>query len=328
VGLFFFLFAAVAVGAVFYLLGRAAAGKTENAREEIEKLQRMLNGQLMEQTQRLVETMGRSREESRMAIGQGFGDTQKNIAESLTRDRKEITDTLGKTQGLLTERLEKLIKETAEIKSASGRMLEIGGDIRNLSRILEGPKGRGGFGEFQLELLLSQAIPADRYRLQYAIGDGVVDAAVLLKDRVLCIDSKFPLANLQKYYDMEEPSPEKEKFLSAFYSDVKNRAKEISKKYIVPTKTLDFAIMFIPAESVFLEIVSKQDLHAALMDMGVVPASPNFLYIRQIPGKFRKGGKAYRQRLGAVRGIGKAVGAHRANAGKPAAGPAGKRPVR
>ena len=273
------LVAIVAVGAVFYMLGRNAVAKQGSSEEELETLRRMLNDRLMEQTERLVETIGRSREESRMAIGQGFGETQKNISESFSRDRKEITDTLGKTQDILTERLENLIKQTAEMKGASDNMLKIGGDIRNLSQILEGPKGRGDFGEFQLEMLLSQVVPTDRYALQYTIGEGKVDAAVLLKDCVLCIDSKFPLANLQKYHDMKEPSPERERLLAAFYADVKNRGKEISKKYIVPPKTLDFAIMFIPAEGVFIEVVSNRDLHAALMEMKVIPASPNFLYV-------------------------------------------------
>jgi len=272
-----FLAATVVVGAVFYMLGRAGSGAS---REDSGNLHKMLNERLMEQTQRLIETIGRAREESKDAIGVGLSDTQKKLSESLSLGRMELAERLEKNQTHLAERLENLVRETAEIKAASGRMLEIGGDIRSLSQILEGPKSRGGWGEFQLELLLKQAIPADRYAIQYEVEAGkVADAAILFKDAVLCIDSKFPLANLQKYYDMKEPSPEKDKLLALFYSDVKNRGKEISKKYIVPPKTLGFAVMFIPAESVFLEIISNVDIHRSLMDMRVVPASPNFLYV-------------------------------------------------
>ncbi|MBI3581799.1 MAG: DNA recombination protein RmuC [Nitrospinae bacterium] len=268
---------AVLVGAVFFLLGRAAAGWRAG---DDGNLQKILNERLMEQTQRLVETIGRAREESKDVIGTGLSHTQQKLSESLSQGRAELADRLEKTQKLLADRLENLVRETAEIKAASGRMLEIGGDIRNLSQILDGPKGRGGFGEFQLELMLKQAIPADRFALQYEVEAGrVADAAILFKDAVLCIDSKFPLANLQKHYDMKEPSPEKDKLLALFYADVKNRGREISKKYVVPPKTLGFAVMFIPAEAVFLEIISNSELHKALMDMRVVPASPNFLYV-------------------------------------------------
>ncbi|MBI3794572.1 MAG: DNA recombination protein RmuC [Nitrospinae bacterium] len=273
------IFAAVVavVGAVFYFIGRSSSEKRGGSDAD---LQKTLNDRLMEQTQRLVETIGRAREESKSAIGDGLGDAQKKLSESLSAGRTEVSERLERTQKMLSERLESLARETSEIKSASVRLLEIGGDIRNLSQILEGPKGRGGFGEFQLELLLKQAVPADRYVLQYEVENGkVADAAILFKDSVLCIDSKFPLANLQKYYDTKEPSVEKEKLLSLFYSDVKNRGKEISNKYVAPPKTLGFAVMFIPAESVFLEIISNVDLHKSLMDMRVVPASPNFLYV-------------------------------------------------
>jgi len=267
----------VALSAVFFFIGRNAG--QNNGGPSIEHFQHILNKEITEQTERLVENIGRVREESRVAIGDSFGAAQKNLTESLAHGEKELAETLGKTQALVTERLEKLLKESGEIKSASGKLLEVGSDIRKLSDILQGPKGRGGFGEFQLELLLSQAVPADRFALQYKIGEGTVDAAILLKDAVLCIDSKFPLANLKKYYEAEESSPEREKLLSAFHNDVKNRAREIAKKYIAPPKTLEFAVMFIPAEAVFLEVVSNTELHADLTKMRVVPASPNFLYI-------------------------------------------------
>lgn len=255
-----------AVGTVAYFIGRSAGQKA--GAPSAEHFQHLLNQELNQQTERLVDTIARVREESKLAIGEGTAKSEKSLAESL-----------GKTHEILSDRLGKLIKETADIKNASATMLDIGRDIGKLSRILEGPKGRGGFGEFQLEQLLGQAVPADRFAVQYKIGEGTVDAALFLKDAVLCIDSKFPLANLQKYYDMAEGGPEKEKLLSAFYSDVKNRAKEIAKRYIAPPKTLEFAMMFIPAEAVFLEVVSNAALHAELTAMKVVPASPNFLYI-------------------------------------------------
>lgn len=270
--------AALIAGIVLIVKSKSTADPGKSA--QTDELVRQLSSQMQEQTARLIETIGRVREESKSAIGLSFTETQKNLTESLSLGRKELSDSLAKSQEFLTERLETLIKETADIRSASSSMLEIGKDIKQLSTILDNPKSRGGFGEFQLEVMLENAIPVDRYRIQYKIGSNMVDAALLLKDNVLCIDSKFPMANLKKHYEQKNGSePGDGKFLTEFYRDVKTRAKEIRERYIVPPQTLDFAIMFVPSESVFLEIIANRELHEKLMGMRVIPASPNFLYV-------------------------------------------------
>lgn len=268
---------AAALLVFIFAVKRPPVGDTHALQDRLDNLIQSMSSQLQEQTNRLVESISRVRDESRSAIGQSFTEAQKHLSESLSLGRKEIAESLGASQKLLSEKLGNLIKETADMRSASTSMLEIGKDIRQLSDILEGPKSRGGFGEFQLELLLKQMIPPDRYREQYRVGEGVVDVAILLKDRVLCIDSKFPLSNLQRSYESDDDS--RGKFKKLFFSDVKNRAREISKKYIVPEKTLDFAVMFVPSESVFLEIIANGELHREILNMNVVPASPSFLYV-------------------------------------------------
>ena len=270
--------AALIAGIVLFVKSKSTADPGKTA--QTDELVRQLSSQMQEQTARLVETIGRVREESKSAIGLSFTETQKNLAESLSLGRKELSDSLAKSQKFLSERLETLIKETADMRSASSTMLEIGKDIKQLSTILDNPKSRGGFGEFQLEVMLENAIPVDRYRVQYKIGSNMVDAALLLKDNVLCIDSKFPMANLKKHYEEKNGrEPGEGKFLTEFYRDVKTRAKEIRERYIAPPQTLDFAIMFVPSESVFMEIVANRELHEKLMGMRVIPASPNFLYV-------------------------------------------------
>jgi DNA recombination protein RmuC len=273
----FFLIALGVIILLFVLLRRSAGPDVTELEEKLEKITSELNRLLQEQTGRIVENIGRVRDESRISISDSFTKTQKELNESLAAGRKELAESLSASQKLLSEKLENLLKETTNIRAVSAGMLEVGKDIRQLSDILEGGQTRGGFGEFQLGLILKEVIPAERYREQYRIGDGVVDAAIFLKDRILCIDSKFPLANLKKSYDAE--GEESARFRQAFFADVKNRAREIGRKYIVPEKTLDFAVMFIPSEAVFLEIVSNSELHKKLIDMRVIPASPNFLYV-------------------------------------------------
>jgi len=269
-GLFF-------IGSVILFVKSRGNNRNKEVEEELEKIRATLNSSMQEQTGRLVETIGKVREESKNAISDSFSKTRKELDESLSLGRKEMAETLSSSQKSVSEKLEKLIKESTSMMDASKTMLEVGKDIKQLSEILEGGQSRGSFGEFQLGLLLKNIIPSDRYKEQYKIGDGVVDAAIFFKDVILCIDSKFPFANLKKSYD--SPKDEAEEFKKLFYSDVKKRAKEISKKYILPEKTLDFAIMFIPSESVFLEIVANTSLHKSIIDINVVPASPNFLYV-------------------------------------------------
>ncbi len=268
--------AALIAGIVFFAKSRSSASGSV---EQAERLVQNLNTQIQEQTARLVESIALVREDNKTAIGDRFSETQKGLAESLSMGRRELSESMSKSQKFLADKLESLIKETADIRSASNNMLEIGRDIKQLSSILENPKSRGGFGEFQLEMMLRNAIPADRYRIQYKIGSVMADAALLLKDSVLCIDSKFPQSNLDKYYKSEDGAEQSGKLLKEFYKDVKNRAREIRDRYISPPATLDFAIMFVPSESVFLEIVQNRELHEKLLEMRVIPASPNFLYV-------------------------------------------------
>ncbi len=267
-------------GIVLIVIGRKSSApdaELKELREKLDSITQNMNSQLQEQTGRLAESIAKVREASASSIADSFTKTQKELSESLSQGRAELTKSMTASQSIVSEKLEKLIKESEGISNASRDMLEIGKDIRQLSDILDGGQTRGAVGEFQLSLLLKNIIPAGRYKEQHKVGDGIVDAAIILKDRILCIDSKFPLANLLK--SGEAQGEESKKFLKEFYSDVKARAKEIKKKYIVPEKTLEFAIMFIPSESVFHEIIANNELHQNILDMNVVPASPNFLYV-------------------------------------------------
>lgn len=118
------------------------------------------------------------------------------------------------------------------------------------------PQRRGAFGEFALERLLADHF-GELYALQHPLPDGTrVDAAIFVRDQFVAVDSKFP-------HDV---------------SQVRNRAKEIASKYIQPPLTLDFAFLFVPSESLYLEILEDARLHEDLLRMRVIPTSPNSLY--------------------------------------------------
>jgi len=164
-------------------------------------------------------------------------------------------------------------------------MLQLGTDVRRLQDILSSPKLRGQMGEWSLENLLANILPKDSYKLQYAFKDGkVVDALVQLADFSVPIDAKFPLPSFEKVVKAETEE-EKTKLRRQFLKDCTAHIDKIAGDYIRPAEgTLDFAIMYIPAENVYYETIVKyagetQDILQYSLDKKVIPVSPNLLYV-------------------------------------------------
>jgi DNA recombination protein RmuC len=105
-----------------------------------------------------------------------------------------------------------------------------------------------------------------------------VDAVIKLAGKLVPIDAKFSLENFQKLLSAQDEQ-EKNVYRRKFIQDVKNRIDEVSQKYILPEEnTYDFALMYIPAENVYYEVIIKEDLFSYCMDKKVIPVSPNTFY--------------------------------------------------
>jgi DNA recombination protein RmuC len=136
-----------------------------------------------------------------------------------------------------------------------------------------------------LEGLLGQMLPREHYDLQHTFATGDrVDAVVRIGGRLVPIDAKFPLENFRRLLD-ETDEDKRRALRRAFGRDVKARVDEIAKRYILPDEgTFDFALMYIPAENVYYEIIVKDDGVEAdspatyAMGRHVIPVSPNSLY--------------------------------------------------
>jgi len=194
---------------------------------------------------------------------------QENISQFLTHSQK--------TFGELKEQIGKL-------KSDSERLLQVSGDIRSLQNILKAPKLRGQMGEYSLASLLGQILPADSFTLQHTFANGkIVDALVKLPDFAVSIDAKFPLPAFEQMMAAEDDAA-KAKLRRQFQTDVTKHIDKIAASYILPAEgTLDFALMYIPAENVYYETIVKYDSDRAdildyALEKKVIPISPNLLY--------------------------------------------------
>lgn len=185
----------------------------------------------------------------------------------------------------MNERLNDRLTEAARYIGGLRQQLH---SVEALRDVLISPKLRGNFGERMLYDMLANHFPKDHYVEQYKFRDGqTVDAMLRTKDGLIPIDSKFPIDNFRKMtaaQSDEERSYEKNEFQKA----VRKHIADISKKYILPGEgTVNFAVMYVPSEAVFYEIISgSEELSELAQRSRVLMTSPNtmsyFLHILRL----------------------------------------------
>src|SRR3990167_9241009 len=194
-------------------------------------------------------------------------------------DRKVLLDSLQKNTQSLNERLDNAARVIGQVQKNLGEMSEVGRGIRSLQEFLQSPKLRGGLGEEVLKEMIGQTFPKNAFHLQYPFKSGAkVDAVLKTEAGLLCIDSKFPMENFNV---MVKGQTEGERNVGKrqFTADVKKHIEDISKKYILPEEgTMDFALMYIPSESVYYEVVNEPQLLSLAQRARVYPVSPTTLY--------------------------------------------------
>lgn len=205
--------------------------------------------------------------------------TNKTLNDALHLSSTNMVKTLQENSKQLNERLDKAAAVIRDVGKEVGQMSEIGRGMRELQDFLKSPKLRGNIGEQVLKDLISQMFPKNTFNLQYQFKSGVrVDAAIKTDAGILPIDSKFPMENFQK---MTKAESEKEKndFQKEFIRDVKKHITDIAKKYILPEEgTMDFALMYVPSESVYYELVNITEVMDFAKRSRVYIVSPSTLY--------------------------------------------------
>ena len=221
------------MGAMLYVLTQRA----REAKPEDNKGVEMLKTDVMELNRTIA------------ALQTSLGDKLERSATNMQSSMQRQLTESGKLVSDVTQRL-------AKLDETNRRVVDVADELKTLQNVLQNPKQRGVFGEYYLESVLSNILPTKNYQMQYRFKDGnIADAVVFLdKGLILPVDSKFSLENYNRMVSSSTKT-EREDWLKKVRNDLKGRIDETS-KYILPAeKTMDFAFMFIPSESLYYDLL-------------------------------------------------------------------------
>jgi DNA recombination protein RmuC len=202
-----------------------------------------------------------------------------NPSDELVAWLKDLGSRVESSTNMFNSRLDKAAYVIADVQKSIGEFSEIGRSMKDIQQILQSPKLRGNIGEQVLKELLSQYFPKSSFMLQYQFKNGEkVDVIIKTSQGIIPIDSKFPMENFRKLIASEKDE-DKNKAKKEFEKDVKKHILDISRKYILPDEgTIDYALMYIPSETVYYEIVNNNELFDFAGNKKVLPVSPMSFY--------------------------------------------------
>ncbi len=256
---------------------RAVEMNTVSQQGNIEQIVKMLNNNSagLESRQEIFVKSVESRLDSmRITTERTLSELRKDNAEQLEKMRMVVDE---KLQSTLNERLNQsfnLISERLEkVHEGLNEMRNLTAGVTDLKKVLNGVKTRGVWGEVSLGNLLEQILVPEQYCVNAAIGRGreVVEYAIVLPGKesgkvLLPIDSKFPMEDYQKLVEASENADKEqvEVLSAALERRIKDEAKSICDKYIKPPFTTDFAVLYLPLEGLFAEVVRRSGLQEFL----------------------------------------------------------------
>ena len=222
---------------------------------------------------------------SLLMLQQQINQITQELRGGLSESNKNAQDQFRHSADIIKNITEKLTK----LDETNRQVVGFADQLQKLQSTLTNPKHRGNLGEYFLESILKDVFQPGQYQLQYEFKNGdKVDAAIFFGEKIIPVDSKFSLENYTRI--IEEADPVKRSELeNEFKNDLKKRIDETA-KYIRPDEnTMDFALMFIPAEGVFYDLLinkvgavkvnTRSLLEYAARDKKVHIVSPTTLYV-------------------------------------------------
>ncbi len=265
----------------------AAQAELKAMNDKIAQEFRALQGLLDERLARILETNAANTEAMNGRLSQSLEVMRKDNAEKLEAMRATVQEKLEKT---LADRLQMSFRVVDEklglVQTGLGEMRRMAESVAKLQGVLSNVKTRGMFGETQLSALLSEILSPCQYGEQVRLipdANVVVDFAVKLPGRDkyapcwLPIDAKFPLEDWESLEDArrESDAARAAEASKALERAVLKQAKSIREKYVRPPFTTEFAVMFLPAEGLYAEVIQMPGLLDRLQrEMRVTPAGP------------------------------------------------------
>ncbi len=201
------------------------------------------------------------------------------LIEWLKTNNTSLDQKLSEQMRNFNDRLDKAAYIIAQVQKNIGEFSEIGRSLKDFQQFLSSPKIRGNIGEQILKDLLNQHFPKTSFKTQYKFKNGeTVDAVIFTSQGLIPIDAKFPLDNFKKYLNTADEK-EKLNYKKNFISDLKKHIEAIAKKYILPQEnTVDYALMYIPSENIYYEIITNDELFDFAGKKMVLPVSPMSFY--------------------------------------------------
>jgi len=277
------LLAWLVVLAVSVLVVAAVWSASRRSEAQLAAARQEMQNSLATQSQAVTAQMTQQINHLAQAVTQQLGQVRQELQSGVASTSQLATD----TQRNVSQQLKSSTDAIQQMNQKIGEIQQWGQDLskatRTLESILGGAKTRGSLGEAALDRLLADALPQNAYSTQFRFAStgAVVDAVLHSGDRLVPIDSKFPL---EAYRRMLDDGNEGDDARRDFSTAVRKHADSIAEKYILPDEhTLEYALMFVPSEGVYYELLMTSDSKHGPLDeycrgKRVFPVSPNTLY--------------------------------------------------
>lgn len=263
------LVAIVVIGAILWSAGRRSEAQLAAVRQEMQLSLTSQSQSVNTQINHLAQTVTTQLGQVRQDLMTGVASSGKLASDAQIAMAQELRSS--------NETIRKMSQQLGEVQQAGKEFSQA---TQTLQTILGGAKTRGTLGEVALERLLQDALPRSAYDVQHRFEStgAIVDAVVHNGDRMLCVDSKFPLEAYRRLAENVDGARKE------FSTAVRKHADSIAEKYILPHEhTFDYALMFVPSEGVYYELMMTEDAKGGHLDeycrsKHVFPVSPNTFY--------------------------------------------------
>ncbi len=261
----------------------------KNRQEEIGKFVASNQEHFKEMRKELAESI----DSLQIKVNNSLRETREDNVKALDKIREENNKKLDEIRGVVDEKLQeglekrfnekfKLIGERLDsVNKGLGEMSVLGDSVKDIQMVFSNVKTRGNWGEKNLESLLDETIPGQFYTQYRFANKDIVDFAIKIPISngtvLLPLDSKFPMVSFTALVDANLAQDQEEivKKQREFARTIKNIAKDIKKKYVLPPLTTDYAVMYLPSESIYAEVMRDISILEELNQANIMPAGPN-----------------------------------------------------